>query len=89
MTTKAPKKPREETLPAQVARVLAEFELEGTDELVAAITVALAEAFEESPAYSRARLASEILGCLDRLQAKVDELEREREWSEQRDRFSG
>ena len=46
----APKQPRDDSLPARVARVLSEFELEETDELVRAIALAPAEAFEESPA---------------------------------------
>ena len=59
---------------------MGDLELEETEELVAAVAVALAEAFEEAPLYSRARLASELLGCLDRLQGKVNE----RKWKRER-----
>ena len=79
------------SLTAAVEGFLAGKRLEGHEQVVGALLVELARAFEESPTYARARLGAELRTCLEELRhvlareeelaARRDKRARERDWA--------
>ena len=61
-------KPTSISLMAAIDRFLADKQLDGHEQVTAALLVELARSFEEAPAYARGRLGVEVRACLDQLQ---------------------
>jgi hypothetical protein len=66
---------RERGLAVVVEEFVTGLELEGAEDVLGRVAVELAQALEEAPGYSKARLAHELRECVDGLQRRAGEVE--------------
>jgi hypothetical protein len=62
-------------LTAAVEGFVSDLELEGAEDVLGRLAVDLAQALEEAPGYSKARLARELRETIAGLERRADELE--------------